>query len=74
MIGTVLFLVAQTYLQDVMKLASDATAALPLLSSLLHPDRWLLWLGLLFILSVYYFPQGVVGRLRGNRAVQDVAT
>jgi branched-chain amino acid transport system permease protein len=73
-IGTVLFLVAQTYLQDVMKLASDATAALPLLSSLLHPDRWLLWLGLLFILSVYYFPQGVVGRLRGTGPVQDVAS
>lgn len=66
-IGTVLFLLAQTYLQDVMKLASEATAALPLLSSLLHPDRWLLWLGLLFVLSVYYFPQGIVGRLRAAR-------
>lgn len=66
-IGTVLFLLAQTYLQDVMKLASEATSALPLLSSLLHPDRWLLWLGLLFVLSVYYFPQGIVGRLRAAR-------
>ncbi|UCF22834.1 MAG: branched-chain amino acid ABC transporter permease, partial [Ralstonia sp.] len=70
-IGTTLFLLAQTYLQDVMKLASDATAAVPLLSNLLHPDRWLLWLGLLFILSVYYFPQGVVGRLRGHRGSHD---
>jgi branched-chain amino acid transport system permease protein len=43
----------------------------PLLSNLLHPDRWLLWLGLLFILSVYYFPQGVVGRLRGHRGSHD---
>jgi branched-chain amino acid transport system permease protein len=57
-----------------MKLASDATAALPLLSSLLHPDRWLLWLGLLFVLSVYYFPQGVVGRLRGSGPVRDIAS
>ncbi|AOY93616.1 branched-chain amino acid ABC transporter permease [Cupriavidus sp. USMAA2-4] len=73
-VGTALFLVAQTYLQDVMKLASDATAAVPLLSGLLHPDRWLLWLGLLFILSVYYFPQGIVGRLRGEGAGRDVAT
>ena len=70
-IGTTLFLLAQTYLQDVMKLASDATAAVPLLSNLLHPDRWLLWLGLLFILSVYYFPQGVVGRLRGHSSSHD---
>ncbi|MGO4328692.1 branched-chain amino acid ABC transporter permease [Cupriavidus sp. 2TAF22] len=73
-IGTTLFLVAQTYLQDVMKLASDGTAAIPLLSGLLHPDRWLLWLGLLFILSVYYFPQGIVGRLRGDRAEHEVAS
>jgi hypothetical protein len=30
-------------------------AGLPLLPGLLHPDRWLLWLGLLFIASVYFF-------------------
>ena len=29
-----------------------------------HPDRWLLWLGLLFVLCVYHFPTGIVGRLR----------
>jgi len=27
-----------------------------------------LWLGLLFVLSVYYFPTGVVGRLRTRAA------
>jgi len=32
-----------------------ADAGLPLLPGLLHPDRWLLWLGLLFIASVYFF-------------------
>ena len=31
------------------------------------PDRWLLWLGVLFVLSVYYFPTGIVGRLRAMR-------
>ena len=41
-----------------------ADAGLPVLPGLLHPDRWLLWLGLLFIASVYFFPTGVVGRLR----------
>jgi branched-chain amino acid transport system permease protein len=60
----VIFLVAQSYLQDLLRLASEATASLPLLPALLSPDRWLLWLGLLFVLSVYYFPTGVVGRLR----------
>jgi hypothetical protein len=36
---------------------------LPLLPALLSPDRWLLWLGILFILSVYFFPTGIVGKL-----------
>ncbi len=66
-IGSVLFVVAQGYLQDLLKLASDAAAGLPWLSALLSPDRWLLWLGVLFVLSVYYFPTGVVGRLRALR-------
>ena len=67
-IGSVLFVVAQGYLQDLLKLGSDATAGIPWLSALLSPDRWLLWLGVLFVLSVYYFPTGVVGRLRALRA------
>ena len=40
---------------------------MPLLPALLQPDRWLLWLGVLFILSVYYFPLGIVGKLRQGR-------
>jgi branched-chain amino acid transport system permease protein len=66
-IGSGVFVIAQSYLQDLLKLASDATSALPWISALLSPDRWLLWLGLLFVLSVYYFPTGVVGRLRAMR-------
>ena len=67
-IGAVLFLVAQSYLQDLLRLGHEATSALPWLSALLSPDRWLLWLGVLFVLSVYYFPTGVVGRLRAAAA------
>jgi branched-chain amino acid transport system permease protein len=67
-IGAASFLVAQSYLQDLLRLVSEATAALPWLSALLSPDRWLLWLGVLFVLSVYYFPTGVVGRLRASAA------
>jgi branched-chain amino acid transport system permease protein len=67
-IGSVVFLVAQSYLQDLLKLASQAASGVPMLSALLSPDRWLLWLGLLFVLSVYYFPTGVVGRLRAATA------
>jgi branched-chain amino acid transport system permease protein len=67
-IGAVLFLIAQSYLQDLLRLGSEAASALPWLSALLSPDRWLLWLGVLFVLSVYYFPTGVVGRLRAAAA------
>jgi branched-chain amino acid transport system permease protein len=67
-IGATVFIIAQNYLQNLMKLAAEATASVPLLPSLLQPGRWLLWLGLLFVLSVYFFPTGVVGRLRGRSA------
>jgi branched-chain amino acid transport system permease protein len=65
-IGAVVFIIAQNYLQALMGVVSNAAAdaGLPLLPGLLHPDRWLLWLGLLFIASVYFFPTGIVGRLR----------
>lgn len=67
-VGSVVFLIAQSYLQDLLRLASEAASSLPWLAALLSPDRWLLWLGLLFVLSVYYFPTGVVGRLRAAAA------
>ena len=67
-VGAVLFVVAQSYLQDLLRLGSEAAAGWPWLAALLSPDRWLLWLGLLFVLSVYYFPTGVVGRLRAGNA------
>ena len=63
-IGSVVFLLAQSYLQDLLRIGSEAMVGVPWLSALLSPDRWLLWLGVLFVLSVYYFPTGVVGRLR----------
>lgn len=70
-VGSVLFVIAQNYLQDLMKLASAAVqgvaAQLPIVAALVSPDRWLLWLGVLFVLSVYHFPTGVVGRLRQRR-------
>ncbi|WP_421878578.1 branched-chain amino acid ABC transporter permease [Pacificispira sp.] len=66
-IGATIFVLAQNYLQNLMGAASDATAMIPVLPQLLDPDRWLLWLGVLFILSVYFFPSGIVGRLRAGR-------
>ena len=67
-IGGTLYILAQNYLQALMGTVSQAAAeaGLPLVPQLFHPDRWLLWLGILFILSVYFFPTGIVGRLRGR--------
>ena len=67
-IGAGIFVVAQSYLQDLLKIASQAVSGVSWLAALLSPDRWLLWLGLLFVLSVYYFPTGIVGRLRAAAA------
>ena len=72
LVGSALFMVAQSYLQDLLRMAHDAASAwplaqeLPLLTALLSPERWLLWLGLLFVLAVYHFPSGIIGRLRQN--------
>ena len=67
-IGATLVITAQNYLQKLMASAAKAAEALPLLPRLLHPDRWLLWLGILFVLSVYFFPSGIVGKLREARS------
>ncbi|MEO7940708.1 MAG: branched-chain amino acid ABC transporter permease [Burkholderiaceae bacterium] len=72
-IGATLFMIAQSYLQDLLRLGSEAAVSLPWLSALLSPQRWLLWLGVLFVLSVYYFPTGVVGRLRMRSALRQAA-
>jgi branched-chain amino acid transport system permease protein len=67
--GAAIFVLAQNYLQALLGGLSAAagSAGLTLLAGLLHPDRWLLWLGLMFILAVYFAPTGIVGRLRGGR-------
>jgi branched-chain amino acid transport system permease protein len=64
-IGAALFVLAESYLQDAMGALSAAAsqARLPLLPALFHPDRWLLWLGLAFVLAVYFAPAGIVGAL-----------
>lgn len=66
-VGATIFVLAQNYLQNLMGAAAEATAGLPLVPDLLNPDRWLLWLGVAFILSVYFFPSGIVGRLRAGK-------
>lgn len=65
-LGAALFLLAQSYLQDLMVAWLPHLAPDSVWSVLFAPQRWLLWLGVLFILCVYGFPDGVVGRLRAR--------
>ena len=46
-IGSVLLVGAQNYLQDLMKLGASLVRDVPVISQLVSPDRWLLWLGIL---------------------------
>jgi branched-chain amino acid transport system permease protein len=64
LLGAVVIVLAEYYLQPGMQALSDSVAGVPLLPALFLPDRWLLWLGLLFVLIVYFFPAGIVGSLR----------
>ncbi|WP_269900791.1 branched-chain amino acid ABC transporter permease [Paenalcaligenes faecalis] len=66
-IGASLFVFAQNYLQDGLSWAYAMSEPLGGFSQLVNPDRWLLWLGILFVLSVYYFPSGIVGHLQKKK-------
>ena len=65
-VGAALFVIAENYLRALIGGLSQGAAdlGLPLLARLLHPDRWLLWLGLMFILAVRFAPRGIVGELQ----------
>ncbi|RSZ56578.1 branched-chain amino acid ABC transporter permease [Massilia atriviolacea] len=73
-VGATLFIIAQNYLKSLMAEGSAALAGLPLLAQALHPDRWMLWLGVLFVLSIYFFPIGIVGKLRLRKPAARTAS
>ena len=44
-VGSVLLVLAQNYLQDLMKVGAASVQDIPVLAQIVSPDRWLLWLG-----------------------------
>jgi branched-chain amino acid transport system permease protein len=65
-IGAIVVVLAEYYLQSGLAALGGTFSDMPVMGALLHPDRWLLWLGILFVLIVSFVPQGIVGRLRGR--------
>jgi len=63
-VGAALFILAETYLQGGLGWLHGKVAGVPVLADILTPERWLMWLGILFVLSIYFFPKGIVGQLR----------
>lgn len=63
-IGVSIFILAQNYLQDGLQQIKEILPDDSIIANLFSPEHWLLWFGILFILSVYFFPKGIVGRLR----------
>src|SRR5258708_35771187 len=70
-LGAVVLVMAEDYLQPAMATIAGAVAGWPLLPALFDPERWLLWLGGLFGPLVYFFPSGLVGKLREMRAARQ---
>jgi branched-chain amino acid transport system permease protein len=66
-IGAIVVVLAQYYLENALGAMSGSISGMPVVSALFHPDRWLLWLGIIFVLIVTFLPQGIVGRLRRRR-------
>lgn len=57
-LGTVLVIVAQGYLREILIAIGEFFGGW-WMTGLFNPDRWLLWLGLLFVLCVYFFHRGL---------------
>ncbi len=66
--GVALVIVAQNYIPSLLGFATSATVDTPFAVMFEH-ERWLFWLGVIFILSVYFFPQGIAGRLEKKNTV-----
>jgi len=66
-LGAALIVMSQTYLQQALQAVPQPLRDIPVLGALLAPERWLLWLGVLFVAIVYAFPAGIVGTLRKRR-------
>jgi branched-chain amino acid transport system permease protein len=65
-LGAALLVLAQYYLEPLLAALARLSGGVPVLPALFDPGRWLLWLGVIFVLVVYFFPAGIAGTLRAR--------
>jgi len=61
-VGAAFYLITETFLPDLQHLAKDLFPSAVFLHNVL--ERWYLFLGVLFILVIIFFPKGVIGSVR----------
>jgi len=61
-VGAAFYLITETFLPDLQHLAKDLFPSAVFLHNVL--ERWYLFLGILFILVIIFFPKGVIGSVR----------
>jgi|BEDMetMinimDraft_2_1075160.scaffolds.fasta_scaffold02330_2 branched-chain amino acid transport system permease protein len=65
-IGAVVLVFMEDGLEPLLGWLGPRLAGVPGAALLLAPERWLLWLGLLFVSMVYFAPAGLFGLWRGK--------
>lgn len=65
-IGAVVLVFMEDGLEPLLARLGPHLAGMPGLQALFAPERWLFWLGLLFVLIVYLAPAGLFGLWRGR--------
>ncbi len=63
-IGAVIMTLMENYLRTGLNNVIGEGIDIPVIHELIHADRWLMYLGIMYVLCVYFFNIGVVGKLR----------
>lgn len=63
-IGAVIMTLMENYLRTGLNNIIGDGIDIPVVHELIHADRWLMYLGIMYVLCVYFFNIGVVGKLR----------
>ncbi len=63
-VGAVVMTLMENYLRTGLETVIGGGIDIPVFKELIDPDRWLMYLGIMYVLCVYFFNVGVVGKLR----------